>query len=364
LELEAREVSAASGRDHRRISTAFSKNSQSIMADHLAQIFGTEKDRVNCPFYFKIGTVAGLGRVVCCVSCVVCCVLPRSRLLALHHSLSARCTLHDSIAGSCRHGDRCSRLHNKPTISQTVLLQNIYMNPVLNAPLGPDGLPLPVDPKRVQHFFEDFYEDLFLELDKYGTVENLCVCDNVADHMVGNVYVKYRDEESAAKAVKGLQGRYYAGKPIQVEFSPVTDFKESTCRQYEEGTCNRGGYCNFMHVRPVSRELRLQCFGRYGDGMGGSTQFHGRHGGYRRDRDYRDRRDRDYRGDRDYRDRRDRDRDYYGRRDDRDRDYDDRRGRRYDYGRDRDAQRSPRRDDSAERRARIAQWNKEAAGRD
>ena len=28
-----------------------------IMAQHLANIFGTEKDRVNCPFYFKIGYV-------------------------------------------------------------------------------------------------------------------------------------------------------------------------------------------------------------------------------------------------------------------------------------------------------------------
>jgi hypothetical protein len=27
------------------------------MAQHLATIFGTEKDRVNCPFYFKIGYV-------------------------------------------------------------------------------------------------------------------------------------------------------------------------------------------------------------------------------------------------------------------------------------------------------------------
>ncbi|CAN1333785.1 Splicing factor U2af small subunit A [Linum perenne] len=26
------------------------------MEEHLASIFGTEKDRVNCPFYFKIGT--------------------------------------------------------------------------------------------------------------------------------------------------------------------------------------------------------------------------------------------------------------------------------------------------------------------
>ncbi|KAJ9596127.1 hypothetical protein L9F63_012711, partial [Diploptera punctata] len=44
------------------------------MAEYLASIFGTEKDKVNCSFYFKIG--------------------------------------------ACRHGDRCSRIHNKPTFSQ------------------------------------------------------------------------------------------------------------------------------------------------------------------------------------------------------------------------------------------------------
>ena len=130
----------------------------------------------------------------------------------------------------------------------------MYMNPVLTAPLGADGLPIPVDPTigregtwpvvlKVQQFFEDFYEDIFLELDKFGEVEHLCVCDNLADHMVGNVYVKFRDEEGAARALQGFQGRYYAGKPIQVEFSPVTDFRESTCRQYEEGNCGRGGLC-------------------------------------------------------------------------------------------------------------------------
>ena len=30
----------------------------------------------------------------------------------------------------------------------------MYQNPILNAPLGPDGLPMPVDPKKVQEFFE------------------------------------------------------------------------------------------------------------------------------------------------------------------------------------------------------------------
>lgn len=39
---------------------------------------------------------------------------------------------------------------------------------------------------------QDFYEDIFLELAKYGEVEYLNVCDNLADHMVGNVYVKFR----------------------------------------------------------------------------------------------------------------------------------------------------------------------------
>jgi hypothetical protein len=31
--------------------------------------------------------------------------------------------------GACRHGERCSRLHNKPTFSQTIMLQNLYLNP-------------------------------------------------------------------------------------------------------------------------------------------------------------------------------------------------------------------------------------------
>ena len=45
------------------------------------QIFGTEEDKVNCPFYLKMG--------------------------------------------ACRHGDRCSRIHNRPVLSQTILLQNM-----------------------------------------------------------------------------------------------------------------------------------------------------------------------------------------------------------------------------------------------
>jgi hypothetical protein len=55
------------------------------MADHLASIYGTEKDKVNCSFFFKIG--------------------------------------------ACRHGEKCSRKHVKPNFSQTILLPNLYQNP-------------------------------------------------------------------------------------------------------------------------------------------------------------------------------------------------------------------------------------------
>jgi len=68
--------------------------------------------------------------------------------------------------GACRHGDRCSRIHNKPVISQTILIQNMYVPPPQE--LGPDGQPLPQDPKELQEHFEDFFEDLSEELIDIG----------------------------------------------------------------------------------------------------------------------------------------------------------------------------------------------------
>lgn len=46
-----------------------------------------------------------------------------------------------------------------------------------------------------------------------------------------------------------------AGRPLYAELSPVTDFREACCRQNENGECNRGGFCNFMHLRLASKEL-------------------------------------------------------------------------------------------------------------
>ncbi|KAL3619841.1 hypothetical protein CASFOL_034753 [Castilleja foliolosa] len=280
------------------------------MAEHLASIFGTEKDRVNCPFYFKIG--------------------------------------------ACRHGDRCSRLHNRPTISPTLLLSNMYQRPDMITP-GVDPQGQPIDPRKIQEHFEDFFEDIYEELRKFGEIESLNVCDNLADHMIGNVYAQFKEEDQAAAALAALQGRFYSGRPIIADFSPVTDFREATCRQYEENSCNRGGYCNFMHVKLIGRDLRRKLFGR-------SNHNHGRYWGTRS-------RSRSASPSQKPHGRRERDRDS------RDRDYDRRgggssrrSGGRYESERRprRSRSRSPplalrerEREGSEERRARIDQWNRE-----
>ena len=108
------------------------------------------------------------------------------------------------------------------------LLLTRYQNPVVTAPLGPDGIPMQVsavytcmrrsveggnfprprdaaaqvDERWVQNFYEEFYEDVFEEVAQFGEIENLNVCDNIADHMVGNVYIKFREEEAAAMALQ------------------------------------------------------------------------------------------------------------------------------------------------------------------
>ena len=237
------------------------------MAEYLASIFGTEKDKVNCSFYFKIG--------------------------------------------ACRHGDRCSRIHNKPTFSQTIVLNNLYINPQ-NSAKSADGSHLTnVSDEEMQEHYDNFFEDVFVEAeDKYGEVEEMNVCDNLGDHLVGNVYIKFRREEDAARAVAELNNRWFGGRPIYAELSPVTDFREACCSkswnffqkskhkdyrqnyilnffagQYEMGECVRSGFCNFMHLKPISRELRRELYGRRGaqSGLGN----HGRKAGGREPRNER-----------------------------------------------------------------------------
>ena len=172
------------------------------MAEFLASIYRIENDKVDCPLYEKTGV--------------------------------------------CRHGDRCSHIHNKPTSSQTCILRNLYENPQ-NSAKSSEGN---------QEHFDNFFEDVFVECEyKYGEIEEMNVCGNLGDHLRGNVYIKFRREEDAEKAVNDLNNSRFGGRIIQAELCPVIDVRDACCRHYEMGRCNRPRLCNFMHLKPISRDL-------------------------------------------------------------------------------------------------------------
>ena len=120
-----------------------------------------------------------------------------------------------------------------------------------------------VSDEEMQEHYDNFFEDVFVECeDKYGEIEEMNVCDNLGDHLVGNVYIKFRKEEDAEKAVNAFNNRWFGGRPVYAELSPVTDFREACCRQYEMGECTRSGFCNFMHLKPISRDLRRYLYSK------------------------------------------------------------------------------------------------------
>lgn len=125
--------------------------------------------------------------------------------------------------------------------------------------------PFPQEPKsnqeadvsegEVQREFDEFYEDFYVELAQLGSLVEMHVCDNVGEHLIGNVYARFEWEEDAQRAIDALNNRWYNKRPLFAELSPVTDFREACCRQHETNDCQRGGFCNFMHVRTPNRRL-------------------------------------------------------------------------------------------------------------
>jgi len=66
-----------------------------------------------------------------------------------------------------------------------------------------------LDEKVVQQQFDEFFEDVFEEMANFGEVEELNVCENLGDHLIGNVYIKFHNDEDAKDALEKLQGRFY-----------------------------------------------------------------------------------------------------------------------------------------------------------
>ncbi|XP_036768811.1 U2 small nuclear ribonucleoprotein auxiliary factor 35 kDa subunit-related protein 2 isoform X1 [Manis pentadactyla] len=169
--------------------------------------FIMEKDRANCPFYSK--------------------------------------------TGACRFGDRCSRKHNFPASSPTLLIKSMFttfgMEQCRRDDYDPDAS-LEYSEEETYQQFLDFYADVLPEFRNVGKVIQFKVSCNLEPHLRGNVYVQYQLEEECQAAFSLFNGRWYAGRQLQCEFCPVTRWKMAICGLFEIQQCPRGKHCNFLHV--------------------------------------------------------------------------------------------------------------------
>ncbi|MBN3303055.1 U2AFM protein, partial [Amia calva] len=171
------------------------------------QDYGTEKDRANCPFFIK--------------------------------------------TGACRFGDRCSRKHVHPAASTTLMIRGMFVNFGMDQSRRDDydtDASLEYSEEEVQQQFLDFYEDVLPEFSNVGKVLQFKVSCNFEPHLRGNVYVQYETEDECREAFMQFNGRWYAGKQLQCEFSPVTRWKMAICGLFDRHKCPRGKHCNFLHV--------------------------------------------------------------------------------------------------------------------
>ncbi|XP_041585853.1 LOW QUALITY PROTEIN: putative U2 small nuclear ribonucleoprotein auxiliary factor 35 kDa subunit-related protein 1 [Vulpes lagopus] len=156
-----------------------------------------------------------------------------------------------SKTGACRFGDRCSRRHNLPSSSPTLLIKSMFTTFGLEQrrrdDYDPDASLEDSDEETYQHFL-DFYHDVLPELRHVGTVVQFKVSCNLEPHLRGNVYVQYQSEEECRAALALFHGRWYAGRRLQCELCPVTRWNAAICGLSELRQCPRGKRCNFLHV--------------------------------------------------------------------------------------------------------------------
>jgi len=144
--------------------------------------------------------------------------------------------------GACRFGQRCSRNHVAYENSPTILIPNFFQSSVLPDP------DTETDEVEIIHEFEKFYDDVIGEFRAAGIVAMFKCCKNFVSHLKGNVYVQYTKPEDALEAMKMFNGRFYAGRQLTVELSPVVNWKFSICGLYDKQLCPHGKQCNFLHV--------------------------------------------------------------------------------------------------------------------
>lgn len=98
-------------------------------------------------------------------------------------------------SAACRFGDRCSRNHVRPGVTNMILIRNFFVHARLDCgsktEYGSD-LYLEYDDSELQTSFSEFYNDVIPEFENIGEIHHFVVSSNYEPHLRGNVYIEYK----------------------------------------------------------------------------------------------------------------------------------------------------------------------------
>lgn len=97
-------------------------------------------------------------------------------------------------AGACRFGNKCARNHCRPMISRILLIPSFFVHIRLDQGKPNEygsELALEFEEDELKSDFDEFFEDVFPELQKFGKIKHFITSQNYDCHLKGNVYVEY-----------------------------------------------------------------------------------------------------------------------------------------------------------------------------
>ncbi|XP_043510584.1 U2 small nuclear ribonucleoprotein auxiliary factor 35 kDa subunit-related protein 1 isoform X1 [Frieseomelitta varia] len=149
--------------------------------------------------------------------------------------------------GACRYGDTCSRNHRRLCLSKVILVPGFYTHFSLekNSAEYDTDIGLEFESSETRQHFREFYNDVVPELESFGRIKTLKYCCNTEVHLRGNLYVEYHTEREAARALRKLKGRWYAGRQLNCEFVNLKSWRSAVCGMSK---CPKGRACNFLHT--------------------------------------------------------------------------------------------------------------------
>lgn len=152
--------------------------------------------------------------------------------------------------GACRFGSGCARDHVRPASARTLILSQVLPASSGDAEsMSGNGGPID-DSAQVQAFCTTLLD----RVRGCGTVQQLIVLCNQTAHLRGTMYLQFASAAEATAAIATLKDES-SGPAIRAEPCDI-DFRDARCTAFDNQECNRGAFCNFLHVRALPEAIQ------------------------------------------------------------------------------------------------------------